>query len=381
MKLLIAMPLGSRRGGAENALWTLLSSLDRSRIEPVVVFMEAGPFQAEVASLGLATAVVHGCRMRQLSAGVRLVRELATILRRERPDAVLSWMDTAHLYMAPAAALAGFSGPVTWWQQAIPYRRYWSDHLFNALPARAVLCYSEVTRRRQLSLWPRRDVHVVNPGSPPREPVDAAARKRIRARLALPEGRTVISVVGRLDPWKRQDLVIRVLAELARRGLDVHGLMVGDEFPVVSGYKDALHRLVVDVGLSDRVTFTGWVTDPITWGAATDILVNSSEQEPFGLTVIEAMAMGVAVVAFDDGGPAEIIHSGHSGMLVRSGDEQALADTIADLVLDSERRLRLSRNGLKRFRQRFTAKAMCERFASRLESLLETPRAGVVVEA
>jgi hypothetical protein len=74
MKLLVTVPWGDRAGGAENMLWTFLRHVDRSRNEPKVVFFEHGPFEREVAGLGMRTAVVPSGRLRELARATGVVR-------------------------------------------------------------------------------------------------------------------------------------------------------------------------------------------------------------------------------------------------------------------------------------------------------------------
>src|SRR5438132_302183 len=92
-----------------------------------------------------------------------------------------------------------------------------------------------------------------------------------------------------------------------------------------------------------------------------DISVNASAEEPFGLAVIEAMALCVPVVSFDAGGPAEIIVSEQSGLLVRGGGNPGLTKGLLRLITDAHFRRFLGTNGQRRFRQHFTAEAMARR--------------------
>src|SRR4051812_11687466 len=113
------MPWGQRLGGSESMLWTLLCHLDRSLLEPHVVVFEPGPFERDVAELGIPTTVIGMGRLRQPHKGGPGVRQLARLLKRERPDLVMNWSPKTHLYGGPAAQLAGFGDRVVWWQHGI----------------------------------------------------------------------------------------------------------------------------------------------------------------------------------------------------------------------------------------------------------------------
>src|SRR6266511_5846776 len=186
MKLLVTVPWAERAGGAENVLWTFLRHVDRSRIEPSLVFFEDGAFAREVEGLGMQTAVLSSGRLRELRRAARVVRALAEIIRRDRPDLILDWSAKTHLYGATAAAVAGAADRVMWWQHGIP-DGHWLDRLATALPSRAIGCYCGEARHAQARLRPRRPSFVVHPGIDAPSPPSESERVELRAELRLPE--------------------------------------------------------------------------------------------------------------------------------------------------------------------------------------------------
>jgi glycosyltransferase involved in cell wall biosynthesis len=370
MKIVIAAPLAERLGGAENMLLILLRHVDRRRVEPFVVFFADGPLRKEVAELGIDTAVVRTGRLRQVWRVPIAIVELALLLRRERPDILLSWMAKSQLYGAPAGLLAGLAGRTVWWQHGISHGN-WMDRLATVLPARAVACSSRAAADAQARLRPRRRTFVVHPGIelPPR--MDGRASHG-RADLGVPPGRLVIGIVGRLQPDKRQDSVITAIRTLRDRGHDVHGLVVGgNAWNLAPRYEPRLRRLVTELELDKVVTFTGQVPDAKPLIALMDVLVNASITEGCPLVLLEAMALGVPVVApADSGGPAEVIESSRSGSLSVTGDPADLADALEGLLVDGELRRRLGEGGRLRFGEHFTAARMAYAFERSFEELL-----------
>ncbi len=81
--------------------------------------------------------------------------------------------------------------------------------------------------------------------------------------------------------------------------------------------REALPRLIAELGMQEHVTMTGEVPDAGPYIDRMDILVNASDPEPFGIVLLEGMARGVAVVAVDSGGPREIVEDGVTGVLAR----------------------------------------------------------------
>jgi glycosyltransferase involved in cell wall biosynthesis len=364
MKLVVTVPWGAALGGAEEMLRTFLARADRDRIDPTVVFFEPGPFEREIAALGIRTAIVPTGRLRQPHRLAAAVRALARLLRTERPDLVLNWTAKAQLYGAPAAALARMPERVVWWQHGVPDGQ-WMDRLATRLPACAVGCSSAASAEAQSALRPRRPAFVVHPGVPlPDEPLPG------RTLTGVPPGRTVVGIVGRLQPWKGQERLLEAVTELCREGHDLHLLMVGGEAHGFSaGFERQLHSRVEALDMEDRVTMTGQVDDVTPHLAAMDVLVNASDHEPFGIVLLEAMAQGVPVLAVSDAGPREIVVPGESGLLVPNSRPDVLAGALRRLVAEPELRRRLGSGGRDRVGDRFTAEQMAHRLQSTLERL------------
>jgi glycosyltransferase involved in cell wall biosynthesis len=370
MRIVIAMPWGERLGGAESMLWALLRNLDHSRFEPHVVALQPGPFEREIAGLGIRTTVIPSGRMRQPGRAAAAVRSLARLFERECADLIVNWSPKTHLYGAPAARLAGFSDRVVWWQHGIP-NGHWLDRLATALPARAVGCSSRAAAHAQGRLWPHRATFVVHPGIDPPAPASEDELSRLGKDLGVPRDRVVVGMVGRLQPWKGQDRLLKALALLRSRGLDVHGMIVGgDAYALSPAYAANLERLVADLGLADRVTMTGQVESVGAYVELMDVFVSASEAEPFGIVLLEAMTLGVPVVAVASGGPLEIIEPGRSGALADGPEPEELARALEGLVSDPGLRGRLADEG-RRTAARFSAARMAQEMQAQLEELSE----------
>lgn len=328
------------------------------------VFFEPGPWPQELREAGFRVEVLRAGRLRQLHRWLGTVLRLRGLLRERRPDVLLNWSAKTQLYGAPAAVLAGMADRNVWWQQAIP-NDFWLDRAATAMPAAAVGCYSRAAAAAQELLKPRRTTFVVNAGSP----VPAAGEQP--AGLPLPAGVPIVGLVGRLQPWKGQDRLLRAQALLRDRGHRIHTVIVGgDSYELSPEYAASLPELVTELGLEADVTMTGQVPDAGPYMAEMDILVNASDPEPFGIVLLEGMARGLAVVAVDSGGPGEFIEPGRTGMLARSGDPADLADALEPLLSSAEARAAIGRAGRERFAAEFTDVALQRRFFEAFEALV-----------
>jgi len=365
VRMLITAPWGERLGGAEAMLQAVLDGAPDSGHELELVFFQDGPWPAELRRAGLRVEVLDAGRLRQADRWLRTVLALARMFRARQPDLILNWAAKTQLYGSPAAVLAGMADRVVWWQQAIP-RRSWLDGAATLLPATAIACYSQAAREAQERLLPRRPTVVVHAGSP--MPQAGAAQPP----LELPAGVPVVCLVGRLQPWKGQDRLLRAQAILRERGRRMHLLIVGgDSYGLSPQYAASLPALARELGLQDAVTMTGEVPDAGPYIEQSDILVNASDPEPFGIVILEGMARGVPVVAVNSGGPGEFVQDGRTGALARSGEPQALADALEPLLGSPQLRARLGAAGRERYLQEYTDAALRERFFARFEEILE----------
>jgi glycosyltransferase involved in cell wall biosynthesis len=355
-------------GGSEEVLFNLASCLPAHGIAPSVISLEPGPLVDRLTQLEVAVTIVEAGRLRQLGDLRRTASRLGRTLGGKRFDAVFSNMPKAHIYAAFPAWRR--SVPAFWCQASIPNPPAGMDRLASVLPAAGAIAVSRAAVAAQRRLNPRLPVHLMHPG------IDIGRFRvsrdpALRAANGIPHDAVLVSLVGRLQPWKGQREFLRAVAILVRSDPKLRVAIVGGAILGWEGdYPAELERLASSLGLDQAITFTGHTGDAHRWMAASDIVVNASQPEPFGLVVVEAMASGCAVVAVDAGGPRDIIEHGRSGLLCASRDPADLAEAIAKLTRDPELRAGLGQAG----RARVEAEFARERMASRFAEILLRPR-------
>lgn len=157
---------------------------------------------------------------------------------------------------------------------------------------------------------------------------ESSTPAQIRAELNLPDG-PLVGVFSRLAEWKGQHVVLQALAKTP----GVSCIIAGDALFGEQAYAARLNRMVVDLGLSDRVHFLGQRSDVPRLMRAVDAVIHPSiDAEPFGRTLVEAMLSGVAVIATDAGAASDILEAGRAGTLVPPGDADALAAAVATIL-------------------------------------------------
>ena len=164
---------------------------------------------------------------------------------------------------------------------------------------------------------------------------DAGWRQQLFAEQPQLSGKQLLLMPGRLSRWKGQLQFIEMMEQLVNVNPEYHGLIVGGPTPGKDDYLQELQDEVVKRGISDHITFLGHRTDMSNLYSISAAVFNLSQHaEPFGRTVIEALAMGVPVISYDYGGPAESLRACFPQGLVPLDDSNALIETVRT-VLDS----------------------------------------------
>jgi L-malate glycosyltransferase len=186
------------------------------------------------------------------------------------------------------------------------------------------------------------------PGVPPVNHAQATRRQRV-------------GMIGHLAPIKGQEEFIRAAAIVCGTRNDVDFIIAGEDKSRDGANRANLEKLISDLDLKDRVQLTGWTDEVAGLLATLEVFVSPARSEPFGLSIVEAMAAGVPVIATESEGAREIIDGGHSGRLVPIGNVEALAKAIADLLGDANERERLAGKALIVVNSKFTLQRMVDR--------------------
>ncbi len=190
-------------------------------------------------------------------------------------------------------------------------------------------------------------------------------RDKARRDLGLKDGATVIGIVGRLSPEKGHRYFLKSAVEVARKIPEAVFLVVG------GGYLEGEFKAYVkNVGIEDRVIFTGPRDDMPAIYAAIDIFVCSSLREGSPMAVLEAMAARKPVVATAVGSVPGIIRNGQTGLLVGPGDSEGLTQAILSLVWDVELANRLGKSGMHLVETEFSATAMALKYKKLYRELI-----------
>lgn len=180
----------------------------------------------------------------------------------------------------------------------------------------------------------------------------------------------VIGCFSRMEAAKGQHTLLAALARLVGAGVNAGVILAG---PVMdSGYEKDLRRMAQTPALTDRIRFTGVLTDARPVMACCDVVVLPSAAETLGLVLAEAQLMGVVVVGSDGGGVREIIRDGETGLLFAPGDAAALAARLTRLADKPAYAAALARAGAAAAHARFDRAAHLERLEALFRAVVRT---------
>lgn len=238
-------------------------------------------------------------------------------------------------------------------------------HRFTLSRVARVIAVSEAVARSLSAqgIFPPRKISVVTNGIDVRR-FDASAtalcRETFRRSAGVEPEKRLVGMLGEIKPLKGQGEFLRAASAIARRFADVDFVIAGCDTSRTGEHRAHVERLVNELDLRERVHLTGWVDDVAPLLASLDIFVSASHNESFGLTIAEAMASGVAVVATATEGAREIIEDGLTGKLVPIGDVDALVSAVIELLEDEQERQRIGARARETARERFSLDRMVD---------------------
>ncbi len=169
-------------------------------------------------------------------------------------------------------------------------------------------------------------------------------------------------LVGRIDWYKAQYLLIDAITILKDKGVPVEGVIVGHAMD--ENYLVRLKQKVVDAGIADRIQFIDFTDKPHELMQCFDVLVLTTHVETFGLVLVEAMSLGIPVIGSNAGGVLEIIDHEKTGLLFKTKDAGSLADAIEKMERDPELRLRLAKAGEEKAKREYDTDRQNEKVLS-----------------
>lgn len=187
----------------------------------------------------------------------------------------------------------------------------------------------------------------------------------LRRRLGLSGTTPLVGCIARLDPVKNHATLISAFARVSMLCPQAHLVLIGD-----GPLRGELEKQVRTMGLGDTVHFTGEFADPASLYRALDVFALASLYEGTSISILEALASGVPVIATNVGGNCALLEIGRCGLLVPPNDSQALADAIASVLLNPRLGQKLAASGRDWVTSAYSLEAMVQKYESIYYKLL-----------
>jgi len=204
-------------------------------------------------------------------------------------------------------------------------------------------------------------------------PVDAQTHLELRRNLGLPVGKKIVGYSGKLNKGKGLECLVKAWAAIRVSHPDAHLLLIGSGGGQTISCEDQLRAMARDLRLEDSVTFTGYVEKVHEYLQACDVFVFPSENESFGLSLVEAMACALPSVACEIGPIPEILRHNHEGIVIKPRDESALADALDMLLSRPSFAKSLGENARQSVVERYSMSAIAVRYRDMLVQVAGSP--------
>jgi len=365
----------SKLGGAELGLMTLIREIDKSRFNVFVILGEDGRLfdllKTEDTTVKVLSLYKRILNRRKAAIGIAALFDLPAVFHffiyvaKIRKFVNMNNIDVIFTNSLKSFFYGSFVSlftrkPLVWYLHDILSSEHFTfvaRRLILILSSSAdiILCISQAVKGSLLRIDDKRCFVFYYPFDFKRLAADTDLNK-IKSELGIGVDEKVISLIGRISPWKGQDVFIKASSIVDRTFGKVRFLIVGDALFGEEEYKNHLFDLVKDLDVRDKIIFTGYRDDIGNILSISDIVVHTStKEEPFGRIVIEAMASGKPVIATTRGGHREIM-TAKMGMLIEPNDTRLLAEKISFLLSDSQAAESFGKEARETALRRFDAK-------------------------
>jgi glycosyltransferase involved in cell wall biosynthesis len=367
-------------GGTERQVLALGRRLDRARFSPSLVTTAGGGSLYRDFS-DVMPVTVHGGDPTQSKRfrsspreHFRTIRLLAGEFRRTRPDILHAYLPSPNVLGPIAAEIGGGTRVIVSKRGLADYKKnfYFLPRLVEPLGNRLadrILVNSDAVMRdveRTEKHWEGKFRKIYN-GVAPIAAWTEEEQRAFRAREGIPAGARVVLCVSNFYPYKGHADLVEAAALVAAAVPEVLFLLVGRDAGTVEHCRNLARERSVD----RNIRFLGGRSDVPDLIRASDLFVHPSHEEGFSNAILEAMAGGKPVVAYDVGGNPEAVEDGETGLLVPLRGSEALADAMMCLLRDPELRTNMGEKGRERATEHFSLERMVQEMEGLYESLVE----------
>jgi len=341
-------------GGAEQVIRQLIRAMDSSKYESSVICIDGyiGVLGEDLQKNGVMVESIS----RKAGFDRAVVETIRSKIKNNNYDVVHCHQYTPFCYGAVASAFLKVKVIFTEHGRFHPDRFTWKRRIVNQIlhrQAEQIVAISTATKvaLKRYEWIPLSSVEVIYNGVD--EPVPERRVEDIRRIHGIADDAMVLGTISRLDSIKNQRMMLLALVKVLPKYPNTVLIIAGD-----GPERAELESIVATCGIENNVRFTGFITDVGAYLKTIDVFLLTSYSEGTSMTLLEAMACSNAIIATAVGGNVEIIENKHSGILVESGNIDALWESLELLLGDRNLRERLGDNANTEYQARFTRRSM-----------------------
>ena len=346
--------------GTEAHIFTLAQALRETGIEALICCPRHSPLAHKAGTAGIEVRAIAKRGLIDREA----VNTLARLLRSEDVRILHTHNGRTHLNAVLAMRRAGtgacvatqhFIVPDNSMRRGVKAQIYGLVHRWANAQTAHFIAISEAVRQGMLDRGeaPPARVALVQNGMDAPDPAGLLPPARMRKELGIPLEAPLIVCTARLELEKDVASLVTAMKVIAAADPAARCVVAGD-----GSQRERLENQIRDLRVGSAVKLLGFRSDALALILAADILALPSQAEPFGLAILEAMALRRPVVATRAGGPREIVADGETGILIPPADPSALASALIRLLNCREEAARMGMAGYKRFQERYQARHM-----------------------
>lgn len=329
----------SNISGGEQSLLNLWSNLNRTKFRPFLIIPQKGELERRAIQIGVQVNYRSVCKFR-LKNSVKILKTILFLIK----YCCNNNIKIIHSYSPRNNILSAIIGkflkiPVIWHERNLIYGSEKDiSKIFQFLPDCIICNSAAVAQRFQRKSGLPLKIKIIKNG------VDTANFRPQFMDRACPQGfqlkaERIVGLVSNLNKRKMPEYFIAACPHILKEYPDTKFLIVGGEFSKNdNGRIDELKSNAKALGIDGNIFFTGFRNDVANIIQSFDVGVAVTEKEACSRAILEMMACGKPVVAFDTGGNSELIEDSFSGKLVKFGDIRGLARNICDLLKNDEKR-------------------------------------------
>ena len=355
-----------RIGGTESVIKSLVEGLDTRQFEAEILCIEPriGPFGTQMVEQGIKVSHLDWTG----GFNMNLIAQIRDYLTKNDIHILHCHQYTPWFYGTIAAAFLSTKVVFTEHGRFYPDRSSWKRKFINPLLlrfTRRVTAISKATKEAlaEFEFIPRKHVEVIYNGISGLKTTEN--QEALKTSLNIETNELVFGTVARLVPIKNQKMMLKAFADVCKNTPNVKLLVVGD-----GELRGDLEKQAEQLGIKDKVIFTGYKSEPQLYINLIDVFLLSSFSEGTSMTLLEAMSLSKPCVVTDAGGNREVIQDGVNGFVTPNDDHQKFANAMSRLSNDVSLLKQMGTQGRLRFDKTFSQVTMLQQYQKLYEESL-----------